>query len=138
LEWAGQLFGAVGSVHHVPEAALDAVTAVSGSGPAYVYYFAELLIEAAKAAGLGPLLAHALAIETLAGAAAMLNQPGADPAVLKARVASPRGTTEAGLAAMTDLGMGNAVHAAVRTAAARSREISAVFAQPVAGQVQGN
>ena len=127
VDWATTLFAAVGSVHDVPEWCLDAVTAVSGSGPAYVYYFAEMLINAGAAAGLDRSLARVLALETLAGAVAMLGRPGADPVALRTAVSSPRGTTEAAIAVLQDRQMSDAVLAAVQSAAQRSREISSVF-----------
>jgi pyrroline-5-carboxylate reductase len=129
---ARQLFEAVGAVHEVDEALLDAVTAVSGSGPAYYYYFTELLIGAAKSAGLDPELARELAIQTLRGAAAMLCEPGADPAVLRAQVTSPRGTTDAAIRAMINNKLPQAVVEGVLSAALRSRELSDGF-RPKAG-----
>ncbi len=133
--WASRLFSAVGSVHPVREDQLDAVTAVSGSGPAYFYYFTESLIEAARRVGLDEGLARALAVQTIKGAAAMLDQPGADPAHLRAQVTSARGTTEAGLAAMSALRLDEAVVRGVLSAARRSREISDSFGLPVSRQV---
>ena len=128
------LFKAVGDVYLVDEALLDAVTAVSGSGPAYFYYFTETLIEAAREVGLGPELAKALAVQTLQGAAAMLRQDGADPARLRAQVTSARGTTEAALRAMSEMRLADAIKQAVHSAARRSAEISAGFRkQPAKG-----
>lgn len=92
------LFGAVGEVHWVgAEREMDAVTALSGGGPAYVFAFTEALTDAAARLGLPPAQAAALARATVAGAAAMLAVPGADPTALKAAVRSPKGTTDAAL-----------------------------------------
>ncbi|MDP2873267.1 MAG: pyrroline-5-carboxylate reductase [Bacillota bacterium] len=124
---ACRLFEAVGAVFEVDESLLDAVTAVSGSGPAYFYFFTELLIGAAEKAGLDPELARQLAVQTLRGAAAMLGEPGADPARLRAQVTSPRGTTEAAIKAMTEHRLPNAVAQGVLSAADRSRELGAGF-----------
>ena len=127
VDTAMNLFRAVGDVYLVEESLLDAVTAVSGSGPAYFYYFTETLIDAAREVGLDAELSKALALQTLQGAAAMLRQDGADPARLRAQVTSARGTTEAALRAMTDLRLAEAVKQAVHSAAKRSAEISAGF-----------
>lgn len=127
VDQAMALFRAVGDVYLVEEALLDAVTAVSGSGPAYFYYFTETLIEAAREVGLDAELSKALALQTLQGAAAMLRQDGADPARLRAQVTSARGTTEAALSAMSELRLADTVKQAVQSAARRSAEISAGF-----------
>lgn len=92
------LFGTVGTTHWLEtEAMIDAVTAVSGSGPAYVFAVAEAIARAGAMLGLPTLLADALARATIAGASAMLATPGADPTQLKAAVRSPAGTTDAAL-----------------------------------------
>lgn len=137
LSCARQLFEAVGAVHEVDESQLDAITAVSGSGPAYYYFFTELLIGAAQRAGLDPELARELAIQTLRGAAAMLCEPGADPAILRAQVTSPRGTTDAAIRAMTEHKLPQAVAQGVMSAAHRSRELSDGF-RPNGGCRKGN
>ncbi len=116
------LFAAAGtSAWLEDEDQFDALTAVSGSGPAYVFAFTEALASAAVAEGLPPLLAARLASATVTGAAAML-QGGGDPAAMRASVTSPQGTTAAGLAvllpALTPL-----MRDAVAAAAARSREL---------------
>jgi pyrroline-5-carboxylate reductase len=86
----------------VPEALFDAVTAVSGSGPAFVYRFLEAWCTAAESLGLPEDKAAALARETLIGAAALLEKTDDEPHVLRARVTSKGGTTSAGLARMED------------------------------------
>lgn len=119
---ADRLLAAVGAVHWVDdEALLDAVTALSGSGPAYVFLLAEAMAEAGARAGLDPELAGALARETVAGAAALMDAGGEDPARLREQVTSPGGTTEAALGVLRE---GDAfarlMERAVRAAAERS------------------
>lgn len=128
---ARAVFAAVGVVVEVSESDLDTVTAVSGSGPAYLYLFCESLITAAERAGLRPELASLLAIQTIRGAAAMLELPGADPAELRRQVTSARGTTEAGISAMKDRQLPDAVLEAVLSAKRRAGELSRGFAAPV-------
>jgi pyrroline-5-carboxylate reductase len=96
----------------------DAVTAVSGSGPAYVFAFIEALTVAAESAGLAPALAATLARATVTGAAALADEPGADPAALRVAVTSPGGTTAAGLAQLTG---GDALGALLRATVAAAR-----------------
>lgn len=102
LSSAEQLFASVGTTVRVPEALFDAVTAVSGSGPAFVFRFLEAWCAAAEELGLPDDTAQALARGTLIGAAAMLDETGEEPQVLRARVTSKGGTTAAGLARMED------------------------------------
>lgn len=123
-ETALRLLRAVGRARAVrDEALLDAVTGLSGSGPAYVYRFAEALIEGGVAAGLDRELASELALQTIAGAAAMLLEAGESPQRLRAAVTSPGGTTQAGLEEMARLGFANCIVAAVVRASERSREL---------------
>ena len=123
LVWAEAILGAVGEVVRVPEDDLDAVTGLSGSGPAYVFLVAEALVDAGVAAGLSPEVSTTLALHTLAGAGRLLLETGRDPMALRAQVTSPGGTTEAGVRVLEDLGLRAALVAAVAAAAARSREL---------------
>jgi pyrroline-5-carboxylate reductase len=118
-----QLLSAVGVAHEVPEAQLDAVTGLSGSGPAFVYTMIELLAAGGEAVGLPAELAQELAVHTVAGAAEMVLATGETPALLRQRVTSPGGTTLAGLKALGENGFDRAVVAAVRAATIRSTEL---------------
>lgn len=117
------VLSAVGEVEEVDESLLDAVTAVSGSGPAYAYLLAEAMADAGMREGLDPDTALRLAVLTVKGAAAMMEASDEGPAVLRRRVASPGGTTEAALAAMDRLGFTAVVGEAVAAAARRSEEL---------------
>jgi pyrroline-5-carboxylate reductase len=117
------LLSAVGAAFEVPEGLLDAVTGLSGSGPAFVYSMIEALAEGGAAAGLPAELAAELAARTAAGAAEMVLQTGETPAVLRGRVTSPGGTTVAGLAVLTERGFKDAIVEAVQAAARRSAEL---------------
>ena len=121
---AERILGAVGSCVWVGrEEELDAVTAVSGSGPAYVFYFIEALERAARELALPPDLAHRLAVETFTGAARLAAAAAEPPETLRARVTSRGGTTERALAAMEADRVKEAIERAVRAAAERSREL---------------
>ena len=124
LAWAERVLGAVGVVVRVPEHQLDAVTAVSGSGPAYVFLVVEALVEAGVLAGLPRELSSTLVVETVKGAAALLARPGAAPESLRADVTSPGGTTAAGLRALEARGVRSAFLEAVLAAAERSRALA--------------
>jgi pyrroline-5-carboxylate reductase len=123
---ADQVLAAMGkSVWLDSEALLDPVTAVSGSGPAYVFYFIEALEAAARELGLAPEHARQLALETFLGAAKLAAGSADEPAALRARVTSKGGTTEAALAALEASGVKAAIIRAVRAANARSVELGA-------------
>ncbi len=127
-ERATQLLAAVGEVVWLPrEEDLDAVTAVSGSGPAYVFYFIEAVEQAARELGIAPEAARALALGTFAGAAKLARERGEDPAVLRAQVTSKGGTTERALATMEAAGLKARIGEAVKAAAGRSRELGDEF-----------
>lgn len=123
LEWAEQVLRAVGIVVRVPEPALDAVTGLSGSGPAYVFLVAEALVEAGVLQGLPRDVATELAGQTLLGAATLLVESDHDAAALRAQVTSPGGTTAAGLRELEAAGVRAAFLDAVTAAAHRSREL---------------
>jgi pyrroline-5-carboxylate reductase len=121
-----KLFKAVGeAVSITGEDLLDAVTALSGSGPAFVYLFAESLIEGGVRGGLPQNLAAQLAHATLGGAAAMLAESGLTSRELREMVVSPGGTTQAGLNALESHHFRDALIAAVETATRRARELAA-------------
>lgn len=135
LAEAAALFNCVGGVLTVPEAQLDAVTAVSGSGPAYFFLFVEALVDAAVASGLSRPVATELAVQTMAGSAAMLlertdaehvdpaGRPDTTAAELRALITSPGGTTAAGLRELERGGVRAAVAAAVDAAKNRSEQL---------------
>ena len=118
------LFEASGLVRVVPEEQLDAVSAISGSGPAYAFYLAEAMARAGVELGLPADLARDLARATVAGAGEMLADPQADPAALRRAVTSPNGTTERAIAAFDDAGLPDIVARGARAAAERAAEIS--------------
>lgn len=135
LSEAAELFKCVGAVLTVPESQIDAVTAVSGSGPAYFFLFVEALVDAAVASGLTRAVATDLAVQTLAGSAAMLRgrydadgvgtpvAPDTTAAQLRALVTSPGGTTAAGLRELERGGLRSAVAAAVEAAKTRAEQL---------------
>jgi pyrroline-5-carboxylate reductase len=125
-ELAHRLLAATGAVEWIDdEALMDAVTAVSGSGPAYIFLLAEVLAKAGAAAGLPAALAEKLARETVAGAGEMLHRSTLDAAVLRDNVTSPGGTTAAALAVLMDRnGLTSLMEKAVAAATARSRELA--------------
>lgn len=125
---AETLLGAVGeTVWVAEEALLDAVTAVSGSGPAYVFYFIEALERSGLELGLDADAARRLAISTMLGAARLAAQSDDPPAVLRERVTSKGGTTYAALTSMEQDGVGAAIQRAVRAASARAAEMGDEF-----------
>lgn len=127
LALAERLLGVVGQVVRLErEAQIDAVTAVSGSGPAYVFHLVEALAAAGTAEGLAPALAMQLARATVAGAGALLDAAPEDAATLRRNVTSPAGTTEAALAVLMDeaAGLPPLMARAVARARQRSEELS--------------
>jgi len=121
---AESVLRAVGAVVWVDdEADLDWVTALSGSGPAYVFYFVEALEDAGIKAGLAEETARRLALHTVFGAAKLALEAGEDPALLRAKVTSRGGTTERAIASLTADGFADMLARAVNAAAARSKEL---------------
>jgi pyrroline-5-carboxylate reductase len=129
LELARQLFAAIGTVAVVDEAAMDAVTGLSGSGPAYIYYVAEALLAAGAAVGLSEETSRELLLQTLYGAARMLRETGKGPAELRRQVTSPNGTTMAGIAILDEREVHQAFLHAVERATARAREMGQALAE---------
>jgi pyrroline-5-carboxylate reductase len=123
LQWTRQLFGASGQTVEVTEEMMDAVTAVSGSGPAYFFYLIEAMIAAGIADGLPPEVAQALVIQTCAGAAKLLIETGESPEVLRDRVTSPGGTTQRAMATLDAAAAKDILISAVRAATQRGKEL---------------
>lgn len=121
---AAKVLGAVGVAQEVPEKLLDAVTGLSGSGPAYVYTVIEALADGGVLMGLPRTTAVQLAAQTVAGAAQMVLSTEKHPAVLRDEVTSPGGTTIAGLEQLEQHGLRNALMQAVRKAAERGKELA--------------
>jgi pyrroline-5-carboxylate reductase len=125
LERAQRLMAATGRVVQVPEGYQDAVTAISGSGPAYVFYVAEAMIEAGVHLGLPRATSTDLVVQTLYGAATMLRETGTHASILREQVTSPAGTTAAALRVLDGERVRAAFVSAMEAARDRSRELSA-------------
>jgi pyrroline-5-carboxylate reductase len=123
LERAAELFRPAAEVIFTEERMIDVVTGLSGSGPAYFFYFIEAMVDAAAAEGLGRDEALKLAIQTARGAAELLAETGELPAKLRRKVTSPGGTTAAAIKRMESSGVKINIERAVRRAIARSREL---------------
>lgn len=121
------LFESIGVTHPVAETQLDIVTGLSGSGPAYIYYIIEAMIEAGVAGGLSEQVARSLTVQTVLGAAQMVNETGEDPGILRRKVTSPGGTTEAALALLEERGVADSMKHAVNRAAERAQELGIRF-----------
>ncbi len=120
---ADTIFSGIGTVYRVSESLMNTVTAVSGSGPAYLFYFAECLSEAAVQNGLPQRTAVSLVMQTLYGASRLLLESGEEAQELRAKVTSPGGTTEAALKTFSDRGFKEIIVAAVNSAIKRGREL---------------
>lgn len=125
LDEATALLSSVGKVVEVPEHYLDAVTAISGSGPAYIFYVVEAMIEAGVLLGLPRATATSLVVQTLVGAATMLRETGEHPTVLRENVSSPAGTTVAAIRQLDE----HKVRAAFVSAMVAARDRSSELAQ---------
>lgn len=123
LAWAESLLDPLGTVVRLPERHLDAVTGLSGSGPAYFFLVAESLIEAGVQMGLTREVSRTLVVETMRGSAALLAETGRDPASLRADVTSPAGTTAAGIRTLEARAVRSAFMEAVASATERSRNL---------------
>ncbi len=124
LARARALLEATGKVVELPEYHQDAVTAISGSGPAYIFYVVEAMIEAGVLLGLPRATSTELVVQTLYGAATMLKETGQHPTVLREQVSSPAGTTMAALRQLDDHKVRAAFLTAMEAARDRSRELS--------------
>lgn len=124
MDLAERMFSATGAVVRLPEKQMNEVTALSGSGPGYVFAFMEAMEAAAVGMGIGAAAARSLAVQTVRGAAELAAQTGEDPAELRRRVSSKGGTTLAGLAAMEERGFSGAVAAGMKAARDRAAELA--------------
>ena len=124
LQKVKDILKGAGTVVEVPEEQVDALSAISGSGPAYAFYLAEAMAAAGEELGLDRELSLLLARETVAGAGLMLAEPGADPAALRKAVTSPNGTTERAIATFDEQGIPAIIAAGARAAADRAAEIT--------------
>ena len=118
-----QLFESVGKVQLIDERQIDAATGLSGSGPAYIYTVIEALADGGVREGLRRDIAHALAVQTVVGAALMVRETGEHPAILRDQVCSPGGTAIAGISTLEKNGLRTTLMEAVSASAARSREL---------------
>ena len=124
LQKVKEILKGAGTVVDVPEEQVDALSAISGSGPAYAFYLAEAMASAGEELGLDRELSLLLARETVAGAGLMLAEPGADPTALRRAVTSPNGTTERAIATFDEQGIPAIIAAGARAAANRAAEIT--------------
>jgi len=129
LAIATHIFEAMGMVAVVQESQLDAVTGLSGSGPAYIYYLVESMMAGAVQAGLEEKTARELTLQTLIGAAEMLKVTGEDPAVLREKVTSPNGTTQAGLDVLRSYQFEKALVSCILRATERSKELGTILTE---------
>jgi pyrroline-5-carboxylate reductase len=123
LDWAEGILGSVGTVVRLPERHLDAVTGISGSGPAYIFLVAEAMIDAGVTAGLTREVSHQLVVGTMLGSARMMAETGDDPGELRAAVTSPGGTTAAALRTLEFKAVRSAFIEAVAAAIERSKQL---------------
>ncbi|MDO8733094.1 MAG: pyrroline-5-carboxylate reductase [Actinomycetota bacterium] len=124
FEQAASLLAAVGLVLEIPEDLQDAITATSGSGPAYVFYLAEAMIRGAQEAGLSASDARAAVVQTLLGSAELLAASTESPTTLRTNVTSPNGTTAAAIDVLNEQAVGDAIVQAMLAARDRSQELA--------------
>lgn len=122
-----ELFAAIGTTAVVDESQIDLITGVSGSGPAYFYYMMETVIAAAVEGGLDEAMARELTLQTVLGAAQMVKTTAEDPAVLRKKVTSPGGTTQAAIETLESYRFAEAVRKAIFRAAERAGEMGAMI-----------
>ncbi|WP_439564659.1 pyrroline-5-carboxylate reductase [Microcella sp.] len=125
LALADDLFRTVGTVVELPESQIDALSTISGSGPAYVFLLIEELTRAAEAMGFEPDVAALLVQQTFSGASLLIEATGDDPAELRRRVTSPKGTTERAIAVLQDARLAELFERAARAAQERARQLAA-------------
>ena len=123
MHWVQRLFAASGLTLVMDESALDAVTGLSGSGPAYLFYLIEAMTEAGVREGIDPDIAGVLATQTCIGAGKLLAQSGKTPAELRAMVTTPGGTTAAAVSHLDECKVRESIADAISAATARSREL---------------
>ncbi|MBP1156239.1 MULTISPECIES: pyrroline-5-carboxylate reductase [unclassified Paenibacillus] len=131
-----QMFESTGVVSVVEEPLLDTITGVSGSGPAYIYYMMEAMIQGGIQGGLAPEEARRLTVQTVLGAASMVEATGENPSDLRLKVTSPNGTTQAALETLDSHGFPEAVTKAVLRAAERAGEMGAAISASVTSQTK--
>ncbi len=125
LDWASSILSAVGEVVIVDESTLDAVTGLSGSGPAYLFFLAEAMTQAGINNGLDPTVADILTRQTLLGASTLLAKSGTSPEELRASVTSPNGTTAAAISELQSNDFLSLINKAISAATDRSKELGA-------------
>jgi pyrroline-5-carboxylate reductase len=127
IQLATEIFESIGIVHVTKEDQLDAITGLSGSGPAYIYYLVESMIAGSMDVGLEKEEAKQLILQTLMGATQMLIETKEDPAYLREKVTSPNGTTQAGLDVLRSYRFEEAIRTCIKRATERSRELGEQF-----------
>ncbi|NOY70404.1 MAG: pyrroline-5-carboxylate reductase [Deltaproteobacteria bacterium] len=124
IDTVRKILSTMGDVIICPERLMDAVTAVSGSGPAYCFYLAEAMIQAAKELGFSDKEARQLTLSTILGSARLMSAEKDDPEVLRKKVTSPGGTTEAAVGVLEDNGVKQTIISAIKAAAKKSHQLS--------------
>jgi len=124
LEFAQSLFNTIGTTEVLPESALWAVTAVSGSGPGYVSLVAEAMLQEAIELGLDPSVANRLIARTIAGTGQLLTEHAGGPEALRQAVTTPGGTTEAGIRCMQELELEKAIRSGIKAAHDRGESLA--------------